>query len=35
MGHNAAAATREMKDDVVQAYNDLAAELKAGVKRAG
>ena len=35
MGHSAAAATREMKDDVVQAYNDLAAELKAGVKRAG
>ena len=35
MGHDAAAATREMKDDVVRAYDDLAAELKAGVDRIG
>lgn len=35
MGHDAAAATREMKDDVVRAYNDLAAELKSGVNSIG
>ena len=35
MGHSAAAATREMKDDVVRAYDDLVAELKSGANRVG
>jgi ABC-type transporter Mla subunit MlaD len=35
VSRDAAAATREMKDDVVRAYEDLAAELKSSVKSLG
>jgi ElaB/YqjD/DUF883 family membrane-anchored ribosome-binding protein len=32
LGHNAATATKEMKDDVVRAYDDLLAEVRGALK---